>query len=1555
MPAPLNTNSPLSYPSWLRYQSALAPDTSVQLYSQYLKDWYAANTLATASSTAAQIKQDYIQLLKDLSFLFNQDEQDLFLSQLDYTNNEDITIAIPYFVKKLKEISRIFSYKRESIKNAKIRYNLAGSNNGLETLLYQYILNGFTTRENNITQVPISSLAQYFPPLSAVNGNFFIELEELHDSQTYHDSDPTVPISSYVDVASVVNNIPFENISEQDVLGILSTRFLSRVADTPLSRLFNQYLSEVPTLSTAALSATAFQTINNQIAASQKYLSENVYGLTAVRLSQINKPDFVLNLPFATGNNWFYWPSGDKVLDDSIYNNVYDPILINNSNFVNCSATGGSDYTNSDLLFTDQSGVVQGAWLQGPRTEYSSDNMNMTITTGQFREFIYPYPGFNIATKSTSFARYSLNDADYLIYQQLNPTTRKQILNDYYTGTLPNSASLPIYLNNTNLVYGGALASNSSAHADTITVTPNYQTINSIYSDSLSGNTQQAFLYRLSTTDFPVSIGTTDILWPIGSFDNTSNIPMTVLPDTCLPVRLSDLSISQSMLGCVAGNNLSDSDVIYKLNTRTTEPMEAAWLGSGSIQTLKEARTINIYNTSATHCASYIDGNVQGGLSTQANAGFTSFVWMDADTPADDVIFYRQHSVDCPYYRNGSYNYFADQDYQNPNPINSLTPWVNCRCKSVYYSPIGHEGSTLTQYNGMADYLFADPQGLGTDFALNSWVDTRGYGPLTSPQFSFYNLDGIQGDRGVGFGSGKWKTGSGDPMILKTGRRYTYYRTPLRTDGANNTTTPYLILTYPYKYISTKHSVQTPLDLVILIDVSKSEFNSIGNTLEIIKKFLNSVSYGGNFQASIIYFANNAVIQSFLTSDLLTLNLAIDSIPIPYNSPSTWQTDIYSALQLANSVLTTTNQNQNQISNTIYNLCSNLNAKIIADGIFSNTVNIPNISASKNILIISDGYENINAGDAVLYTQELKANGINITSVAMGTNTYFTDTMQQLASPNSYFNLQNFLFNNDGDINSFVQRIATFFTTSNSYPTWYKAIRGTDGSWTPTNLLSDMQFLPGDYLVYIHQSKANFYGLNNTSFSTPSIAFSFNAKLNGWDYISSTYSPLWIGTNFGAKPFWAISNVAPDSNLDNKFYKGTMSYGGQVTFYDGYLPIHQPQISPIVLKNGDFVQYNRRGTTNLTWDQPLNFVISLSSYQWNKIIFYEGTSNLQDLFRIGNVSDFIAYSSYEPSDILLEGYTSFNPSRYNYYTRNAFTYNENLYFTNRCTTSFVQFNTSVAIQTTQPYANLDNVHFPTVATVDLPTLAVSDKKYGEYLLPEKLGVSYYRGRGYSIKVSGDTLTFIDGISAERMFLDVGKYGPRNRGLTKNDQYSPVEITSIDNRWMYQSYSSSSAAGIITDTLNNQKFTPYQSKYEITKKNTLGLSRQNDDFAFWNPEFPAVWDQSSKYPLTFRKELLASSYANRQKELLVNQGVMTDWKMDIFGNNYGLFKNNGVVGTIPNIFSTNLGILTGSAYGCATAGMSKDQINFSAPTTTTFEFNPPILLPPPRQSGGFSWT
>ena len=510
-----------------------------------------------------------------------------------------------------------------------------------------------------------------------------------------------------------------------------------------------------------------------------------------------------------------------------------------------------------------------------------------------------------------------------------------------------------------------------------------------------------------------------------------------------------------------------------------------------------------------------------------------------------------------------------------------------------------------------------------------------------------------------------------------------------------------------------------------------------------------------------------------------------------------------------------------------------------------------------------------------------------------------------MASPNAYFNLQSYLDTNDGDANTFVQYLVGKFSTAGRsvLPTWYKAIRGTNGDWIATTYVSDMDLNPGDYLTYIHQKQASYLGDNSTSFSTPAISFAFNVKLDGWSYNTNSFSELFVGKSFGAKPFWGKSYVSPETDIDTHFFKQQSTFGGQVRFIDEYLPIHQPEVSNMVLDNGNILTYKIRGTTSITWEQPSDFAVTYDSYQWNKIIFYKDYSNLKDIFRNDNTLDLIGYSSNEPSDIILEGYSLFEHARYNYYARNPFNYTENLFYKNKCLNNFAVFNTDIVLEAEKPYENLDNIHYPTVATVSLPSLATTEKETGGYLLPEKLGVSYYRGRGYTMNLDGDSLTFSDSMSAERLYLDTNKYGPRHRGLTKKDQWSPVKISDIDNRWMMLPYSYSSASGNITETLNNQKFTPYQSNYENTGKNDLGIHRQDDDISFWDSN--GNWNGSYKYPVTFRGELLTTSYQNRKSSFLINKGVLSEWKTDIFGNNYGLFKGKNSTTSFPTITSVVL--------------------------------------------------
>jgi hypothetical protein len=93
------------------------------------------------------------------------------------------------------------------------------------------------------------------------------------------------------------------------------------------------------------------------------------------------------------------------------------------------------------------------------------------------------------------------------------------------------------------------------------------------------------------------------------------------------------------------------------------------------------------------------------------------------------------------------------------------------------------------------------------------------------------------------------------------------------------------------------------------------------------------------------------------------------------------------------------------------------------------------------------------------------------------------------------------------------------------------------------------------------------------------------------------------------------------------------------------------------------------------------------------------------------------------------------------------------------------------------------------------------------------------------------------------------------------------------------------SGIITNTKNTQKFTPYQSEYEILGINQYGVSRPTDQFQFY--------DQNRRWTgggLNFRGEVSKDIYLNRRNKYLVDLGIVTNWSMDLYGNNYSLFKS-----------------------------------------------------------------
>jgi len=1490
--------NPYSYNVWFSLQENNLTDDPQVLYMEYLKDWYFTNNKQLIDPKQ-KIKEEYIQLIKDLSFFFNKDEKDKFLQSIDYTNKEELIYNIPLFAKKLKEIARVLNAKRTSIKNSKLKYNLIGSNDGIETLFYEYILRSFTKSDNAITQLPTANLKYEFPSLSAVKDDFFIEIEELYDTNIYHDSDTSININEYLNTDDILGEYPFEDLTDEQVIGILNSRFVPRAADSLLSKVYQAYITSLTDDPTSNDEKTKL--FNYQVNASEKYMGETVYGLTAIRLMDLGKPDYVLETDFSTGNNWFVWPSGSKIINDTSSDNYLETILLNDSNLVGSGATGGSSYKDSDLIFTDKNGYVEGAWLKGPRTYTVSTSTSVNILPDTVREFIYPYVGYNLTTKGLNWVGFSLTDHDYRNYDILSDEQKLNLMLKYYTEQLPLSTSNSFYLNQSTLVELGALPGDNVLTSDTILKRPHKNVITQLSNDNNDGPTEAAYLYKFQNTDIPISLGLTNIYWPIKTFAASDNITITVKDDQCIPSMLENFKISEVMSGAIAGQTFNTSDVIYKLNSRFSDPIEAAWLGSGSINDLDVlSDAIPIYDKDSKFCAYYVDGPTQAALNLKISPSESaSFIWCDIDTPADKVFKKFDHAPNCEYAKK-SHDYYSDQNYLNPKQLNQTNHWSSCTCKALQYSPLGHIGDSPDDYHSISDYLFADPKGLMENFSLKNWEDTRGYDAYTSPQFAHYKIDGEM-DKPIGWGDGYWKTGNGKPFILKTGRRYTYIRSSLRKDDTSSLEgddiSPFYVVKYAYKKLrgsckQDSKSTENCYDLFILLDVSKSQKLSIDDTKDLVSNISKTILVGSenkNIQIGVIAFDNTPTMLSYLTNSHGALEFYVRNVISNETSPG-YRTDIYQAFVTANDFLYREYPANASAAFNYTDLCKNLDNLIVDQKTKSKTLNLPQKNCKKKILIISDGEENEDAGAVLDYVNNLKkSKGIEIFGVDIGIRSNNNTLIEDLVNDaNKYFNLESFLKEGNGDVVTFAQIIASQINGCVSVvPSWKKAIKSESGVWEGVNIKSDMVLRPGDFLIYVHSSEIQYDGESvNSSFTQNGVSFTINAKLNGWDYDLRKFNTEFIGDMYGGKPFWGVSDAEPNS--EKNFNKETNHFSGQISFFNGYVPLRQPELSDMIIENGNFLQYFRRSGNSFDWVQPITLSTTLSNYQWNKISFDRYTSNLSEILKNGKF-DFYGQSTEEPSTMLLESYSNFRMSRYNYFARNDFTYTQDFYNIDRCENTFVVFNTGSILTPSEPYMNLLNVHYPTIATVSIPKYLIPEKHFGGYLNPLNLGVSYYRGKGYNIQIDKNQITFYDETSAERTFFDISKYSNRNRGLSKKDQLSPCTVIDIDNRWMVESFNTGNRMGMNINTLENQKFTPYQSYFEIVGKNTNGVTRQDDPIEFWSDTLPVIWNDEKNYPLTFRKELMAQTYELRKTGLLVDKGFVANWRTDIYGYEYGLYK------------------------------------------------------------------
>ena len=274
---PGDLNQPYTFRQWYDIQTGLIPGEEYIKYNEYLSNWY-TNRENDSIATNIPTQQVYLDLINKLDIEFD----DLHIK--DKTDFKEILANIPEYAKKIKNISQYIIFKRESAKNAKLKYNMTGTGLSIERILYEYILKTFTKNKdaNEYTVLAEQNLLSELPDLSATQ-NLQITIEPLYDDTPYFDKDPGVDINKYFQytstVAEYLSGFGIKNQNEFEWL--YSTGVSQLCADNPLLWVVDDVLNqhENQTIPLSAIDDSINRTLNdyNRILLSEKYLGEDQY------------------------------------------------------------------------------------------------------------------------------------------------------------------------------------------------------------------------------------------------------------------------------------------------------------------------------------------------------------------------------------------------------------------------------------------------------------------------------------------------------------------------------------------------------------------------------------------------------------------------------------------------------------------------------------------------------------------------------------------------------------------------------------------------------------------------------------------------------------------------------------------------------------------------------------------------------------------------------------------------------------------------------------------------------------------------------------------------------------------------------------------------------------------------------------------------------------------------------------------------------------------------------------------------------------------------------
>jgi hypothetical protein len=591
----LEGRTPYTFKQWYDSTSGIIPSQEYRLYTEYLIEWYKQYNL-TAQDSKTIIKLKYLSLLNQLQLFFSTQELEDWYNKINIEDEKELLLAIPYFSRKLKEITYYYFQLRDKIKNSRIRHGLIGTEFGLTQQVRELLLENYN--QSSIT-IPVS-IWQKVPALSSLTTDIHVVVEDLYDTFSYFDHSSTLPASAYHDItnSSVQDFILSRNLnlSCTDWLYRLGTLVFSLSTNNPILQQLHQQLLN--------------QTINNN------FLTTETYNISTT-------VDF-FNIDVVEGINSFYWPQGNYLGITNTFPR-YQPIPLSSESL---SLIG----TPNDTLFVRSKQGIEGAWLYNKTTNIQNVEIQAKFNASTKTIFKFPFPGYGISAEDIPWTGYGFKTD--IRYNYLDDDLKRAVEQEYWNTNISLTSVQSITLNETTLSLQGAYPSTNYVNADKIRIRkipPGYNSI------SYTGDIEEAWLYRMNETSIsiPASKNST-ILWPFKKLNNPRIDPIPTLNynEVCTPISLSSLKIDYS----VAGDSLRTSDAIYKLKRpgdNTSRAVECAWLSgapyfNGTLQ---------------------LTGTQQSSLNCIFSAGaFTRFIWNGPyNSDVNKVFKSNKHYPNCEF------------------------------------------------------------------------------------------------------------------------------------------------------------------------------------------------------------------------------------------------------------------------------------------------------------------------------------------------------------------------------------------------------------------------------------------------------------------------------------------------------------------------------------------------------------------------------------------------------------------------------------------------------------------------------------------------------------------------------------------------------------------------------------------------------------------------------------------------------------------------------------------------------------------------------------------